>query len=424
MSSPDNTYLWHPFTQHGLGRVEEHIDRAQGAYLYRKDGRRIIDAISSWWVITHGHCHPKIYSAVQEQAQNLDQVIFAGFTHQPAKDLAASLVRLTNHHYSHVFLSDSGSTAVEVALKMAIGYWGHVGEKRTKLIALEGAYHGDTFGTMATGERGVYNQAYEPFLFDVIHAPVPLPGVEDEALSRFEAILKEHGNETAAFVFEPLVQGAGGMRIYSAQMLKSMCDMAQRYGVLLIADEVMTGFGRTGTLFACEQAGVDPDLIAISKGLTAGFLPMGATLATQRIYDAFYDEDRSKMFFHSSSFTGNPIACAAANASLQIWQDEDVLGRIGGINRSHQLAAKDFTNLPGVKNIRICGTIIALDVSRGNATGYLANIGQEFYEYALSRGLLLRALGSVIYVLPPYCVSPDDLKEIYDCITSFIRGHS
>ena len=413
--------IWHPFTQHGLGKQEIHVAKSQGAYLYRPDGGRIIDAISSWWVITHGHCHPKIVDAVQQQAQTLDQVIFAGFTHTPAQQVSKALLARAGDHHKYSFFSDSGSTAVEVALKMAVGYWHHRGEKRQKIIALEGAYHGDTFGTMAAGERCVFNKVYEPYLFDVIHVPVPLPGAEEEALAALDAVLDEHGDDVAAFIFEPLVQGAGGMRMYAPDMLKAMCTACQQSGALLIADEVMTGFGRTGSFFACDQAGVSPDLMAVSKGLTGGFLPMGITVATQEIYDAFYHEDRAKMFYHSSSFTGNPMACAAACASLKIWDDEDVFGRIGAIADQHRAATKALQALPNVEKVTQCGTILALQCRDNNASGYLANIGQEFYDFAMARGILMRALGSVMYILPPYCISAEDLSEIYQCISDFLN---
>lgn len=414
-----SSILWHPSTQHGLRKPEIEIERAQGASLYTPGGTRIIDAIASWWVITHGHCHPAITQAVQKQAAELDQVIFAGFTHKPAQRTAELLLKRSPHH-AHVFLSDSGSTAVEVALKMATGYWYHKGEKRHKIIALEKGYHGDTFGAMAAGARSFFNKVYEPFLFDVMHTPVPSPGHEDAALSALETMLKQHGNETAAFIFEPLVQGAGGMRMYAPEMLKAMCELCQSYGILLIADEVMTGFGRTGSFFACDQAGVHPDLRALSKGLTAGFLPMGATLATHEIYKAFYHDDRGKMFFHSTSFSGNPQACAAAAASLELWDNENVTGKIQEIEAAHKAQTDRLKDAPRVKDIRQQGTILALELDDPTAGGYLADSGQHFYDFALERGILMRPLGAVLYVLPPYCIEQQDLDHIYLCLEDFL----
>lgn len=385
------------------------IARTQGAYLHTNDGKCIIDGISSWWVNTHGHNHPRIVEAVRAQAGNLDQVIFAGFTHEPAEQVAAQLLQLTDQHFSNIFLSDSGSTAVEVALKMAIGYWAHQGQKRAKILALDHAYHGDTFGAMATGARSVFNNLYADYLFDIIRLPFPLDA------QILEKIFQEEAHNIAAFIFEPLVLGAGGMLMYDAQTLRRMMGLCKTYHVLTIADEVMTGFGRTGTLFACQQAGLWPDLMCLSKGLTGGFLPLGATLATQQIYEVFYDDDRSKMFFHSSSFTGNPLACAAAAASLSIWQEEPVVERLQAIHTAHTQARTQFQEYPAVQDIRLCGTILALDLA-DSAQNYLSELAPKLYRFFLENGVLLRPLGNTVYILPPYCVTQDDLELIYDCI--------
>jgi adenosylmethionine-8-amino-7-oxononanoate aminotransferase len=413
--------VWHPFTQHAIAPESIHVDRASGAYIFarndeHKGERRIIDAISSWWVITHGHCHPEITHAVQEQAGKLDQVIFAGFTHDPAEELAQRLINITGAEIEHAFYSDSGSTAVEVALKMAIGYWEHTNRPRKKIIALENGYHGDTFGTMSAGGRSVYNKVYEPYLFEVEHIPVPTPGNEAESFNALEKILNNNPDDVAAFIFEPLIQGAGGMVMYSADALKAMADLCRSHEVLLIADEVMTGFGRTGTFFACDQAALTPDIMCISKGLTGGFLPMGATLCTKEIYNAFYHKDKAKMFFHSSSFTGNPLACAAANASLKIWENEDVLGRINTIAQNHADAAHNFAQRNDLENIRQKGTILAMDVKVNKDAGYLSQIQPKLYEFFLSKNILLRPLGNTIYILPPYCMNDDDCAETYTAI--------
>lgn len=407
--------IWHPFTQHGLQQEIIPVERAEGAYLYTQDGRRIIDAISSWWVVTHGHCHPQIVEAVRAQAGRLDQVIFAGFTHDPAERLAEKLLSFAPDSLSYVFYSDSGSTAVEVALKMAIGYWAQTGKARRKVLALEGGYHGDTFGAMSAGARSVYTRVYEPFLFEVTHLPFPAAGQEGKTLEALEAFLKAHGAETAAFIFEPLVLGAGGMLFYTPEVLSKMAALCRSYGVLLIADEVMTGFGRTGTMFACAQAGFAPDLMCLSKGLTGGFLPMGATLATEAIYRAFYHTDRAKMFFHSTSFTGNPLSCAAALASLEIWEEEPVAARIAAITQAHKGTAARFMARGDVENARVLGCILALDI-REVTPGYLSEIQPFLYKTMLSRGVLLRPLGNTVYILPPYCVTANDLDTIYECI--------
>lgn len=401
--------LWHPFTQHKTAGAMVKIAQTEGAYLYRDDGRRIIDGISSWWINTHGHNHPRIVDAVRAQAGKLDQVIFAGFTHAPAEQVAAQLLRLTDQHFAKVFLSDSGSTSVEVALKMAIGYWAHQGQRRTKILALDHAYHGDTFGAMAAGARGIFNDLYADYLFDVIRLPFP---PDPQILEKF---LQKESQNIAAFIFEPLVLGAGGMRMYDAQTLRRMIELCKAHNVLTIADEVMTGFGRTGTLFACQKADLWPDLLCLSKGLTGGFLPLGATLATQAIYDAFYDDSRGKMFFHSSSFTGNPLACAAAAVSLAIWQEEPVTERLQTIHEAHKQANTQFEGHPAVRDIRLCGTILALDLAEPDQN-YLSELSPGLYRFFLDQGVLLRPLGNTVYILPPYCVTQDDLELIYASI--------
>ncbi len=407
--------IWHPMTQHAIFKESVFVQRAQGAYLYTDDGRKIIDGISSWWVNTHGHCHPKIVKAVQEQAGKFDQVIFGGFTHEPAEALTEKLISMSAPSLEYVFYSDSGSTAIEVALKMALGFFEQTSGARRKIAVLEGGYHGDTFGMMSVGARSVFNKLYAPFLFDVEHLPFPEEGAEQACLQAFEDFLNANKGDVAALVLEPLVQGAAGMRVYSADVLKGLHDLCRAHGTLLIADEVMTGFGRTGSMFACDQAGIAPDLLCLSKGITGGFLPMGATLATRDIYMAFYHEDRSKTFFHSTSFTGNGLTCAAALAALQIWDEEPVMERIAAISTSHSAEALKFELRGDVSAVRHKGTILALDVV-DSAGGYLSDLGPALYNYFLSRDVLLRPIGNCIYILPPYCVSEDDLRVIYSCI--------
>lgn len=436
--------IWHPYTQHAIAGPAVEIERAQGAYLYARDGRKIIDAISSWWVNTHGHNHPKIVRAVQAQAEKLDQVIFAGFTHAPAEELAERLLRAAGGHFSHVFFSDSGSTAVEAALKMAIGYWVHTGRPRRKIAALEHGYHGDTFGAMAAGGRGIFSKIYEPYLFEVERLPF------DDMEGAFEKLLKKEGGNVAALILEPLVLGAAGMKTYPPETLKNLSDLCAAQGVLLIADEVMTGFGRTGTMFACQQAGIRPDIMCLSKGLTGGFLPMGATLCRREIYDAFYSPDRGRMFFHSSSYTGNPMACAAALAALEIWESEPVMERIENISKAHAKAVKRFKRREDVADVRHRGTVLALDVipsegrspkprdlrhnqtesdpsttpafatlRRGSAQdddNYLSALAPKFYKFFMAQDVLLRPIGNTVYILPPYCIDNEDLERIYDVI--------
>jgi adenosylmethionine-8-amino-7-oxononanoate aminotransferase len=408
--------IWHPFTQHGLFPDSVLIERAQGAYLYAQDGRRIIDGISSWWVNIHGHNHPKIVEAVQEQASRLDQVIFAGFTHEPAERLAEKLLALTPSNLTRVFFSDSGSTAVEVALKMALGYWVHRREPRRGVVALENAYHGDTFGAMSVGSRGVFNAPYEPFLFDVLRLPFPKKGGEHLTIEAYEKLLQTRGADIAALILEPLVLGAAGMLMYEAATLRALSDLCRRYGVLLIADEVMTGWGRTGTRFAYEQAGgAAPDILCLSKGLTGGFLPLGVTLASEPIYQAFYSVERAKTFFHSSSFTGNPLACAAACAALDVWDREPVFERIMAVHGHEAALLPRLKVRPDIEDVRHHGTILACDV-RTEQQGYLSAVAPMLYRYFINQGVLLRPIGQTIYLLPPYCVSREDLNVIVETI--------
>ena len=412
MSSPGpSSPVWHPFTQHALGAEPPLIAKGEGAWLETADGARILDAISSWWVITHGHRHPRIVAAIKAQIDQLDQVIFAGYTHQPAEDLARALLEIMPPGLAHIFYSDSGSTAVEVALKMALGFWRHSGKPRTRIIAFEHAYHGDTIGTMSAGARGVFNAAYEPLLFDVARLPFPVSGREHETLEALESLAKD----AAALIVEPLILGAGGMLIYGTDVLAGMKRICERHGTLFIADEVMTGFGRTGTLLACEQADVTPDILCLAKGLTGGSLPLAVTLASPAIFQAHYSTDRARTFFHSSSFTANPVACAAAVANLQIWADEPVLQRIAALSAAQEACLEPFRSDARFSNVRRLGTIAALDLQVPDP-GYLAGLGPDLSLFFQARGLLLRPLGNTIYVMPPYCVTTKELVSVYDAI--------
>ena len=413
MTDRSGSPIWHPFTQHGLQPEMIAITGARGAWLKTRDGGLILDAISSWWVVTHGHSHPRIVGAIEEQARRLDQVIFAGFTHAPAEMLARGLIDVAPDGLAHVFFSDSGSTSVEVALKMALGYFSNIGAPRRRIVALEHGYHGDTVGGMSVGARGVFSAAYEPLLFEVERIPFPAPGGEQETIDAFEAACA--GEPVAALIVEPLVLGAGGMLIYDGEVLRELKRVAAAYGALFIADEVMTGWGRTGALFACEKAGVAPDILCTAKGITGGSLPLAATLCTAAIFEAHRSTDRAKTFFHSSSYTANPIACAAAVANLDIWQTEPMAERLAALADAQAERLDAFRGDVRFSDVRQIGTITALDLKAEDA-GYLAAIGPRLAKFFIDRGVLLRPLGNTIYVMPPYCTTPAELDLVYAAI--------
>jgi adenosylmethionine-8-amino-7-oxononanoate aminotransferase len=410
MSSP----VWHPFTQHGLGEPIPNIVSAQGAALHCADGTQLLDLISSWWVITHGHCEPRIAAAIAAQAHELDQLIFAGYTHPQAEALALDLVRLAPAALPHIFFSDSGSTAVEVGLKMALGYWHNRGVPRHRILVLEHSYHGDTIGAMSVGARGAFNRAYEPLLFDVATVPFPAVGAEQTTLDALEALCTGE-EKPAAFIVEPLILGAGGMLVYSAEMLRQMHAICAQHDVLFIADEVMTGWGRTGTLFACEQADISPDILCLAKGLTGGAVPLAATMASASIFEAHRSTHRADMFFHSSSFTANAICCAAANANVAIWQDEDVLGRIAALGDALDCGLARMASHAALENPRRIGAIAAIDLEVPDS-GYLSDVAPALRARFLSDGLLLRPLGNTIYLMPPYCTAKDEIDRAFDAI--------
>ena len=412
----DAAHVWHPYTQHHKAPLPVPVARAQGSWLYDTAGRPILDAISSWWVTTHGHCHPTIVRAIAEQAATLDQVIFAGFTHEPAARLAAALVERLPAGLERVFFSDNGSTAVEVAIKLSLQSFANRGEPRRLVAALENAYHGDTFGAMAAGARGVFTHMYEPLLFEVARLPDPSEG---DTLAALDALLTARGHELAAVIVEPLVLGASGMRVWDEAVLQGIRARTAAAGVHLIADEVMTGFGRTGTMFACERADVRPDLICLSKGITGGVLPLGATATTREIFAAFSSEDRRKTFFHGHSYTANPIACAAALASLTLFDDacDAQRARIGA---THTSSLSSLRGTKGVKAVRQIGTVAAVELDA--PPGYLSDIGRELAAFSLQQGVLLRPLGNVAYCLPPYCTSDDELARVYDVLQRFLDG--
>jgi adenosylmethionine-8-amino-7-oxononanoate aminotransferase len=414
VTAADDRHVWHPYTQHGLPDPRPEIVRASGAYLETRDGRKIFDGISSWWVTLHGHAHPRIAAAIAEQAATLEQVIFAGFTHEPGARLAEELVAHAPRGLERVFFSDDGSTAVEVAVKIALQYWKNRGENRRTIAALDNAYHGDTFGAMSVSARGLFTEPFANHLFDVERLPDPVTHDVSAALGE---LLDRRGGEIAAVIVEPMLLGAGGMRMWPAAALREMRALTSAHGIPLIADEVLTGFGRTGPLFACEHAGVSPDIMCLSKGLTAGFLPLGATLATRELFETFTSDDRTRTLFHGHSFTANPIACAAARASLAILDETGDAPR-KRIEAAHCAATQRLAQIDCVENVRVLGTVLALDF-RTDSAGYLNDLGPKLRRFALERGVLLRPLGNTVYVLPPYCSTEADLAAAYDIIAEF-----
>jgi adenosylmethionine---8-amino-7-oxononanoate aminotransferase len=406
VSQLDRDFIWHPYTQHAIAPAPIDIQSAAGAVLVTREGREIIDGISSWWVTLHGHAQPEIAEAIARQARTLEQVIFAGFTHEPAARLASALTAQLPAGLTRVFYSDNGSTAVEVAIKIALQYWRNRGESRTTIAALPHAYHGDTFGAMSASARGVFTAPFDRQMFSVLR-------LDPERLDATPTDL-------AAIIIEPMLQGAGGMVMWPAETVKAIGDFAARHGILLIADEVLTGFGRTGPLFASTLADIAPDVICLSKGLTGGFLPLGATVARQPIFDAFLSEDRSFTLFHGHSFTANPLACAAALASLALL-DDCATHRRQAIAASHRRWLDRIDSHPRVSNPRMLGTVAAFDLVDTRGAGYLNPIGADLARFALARGVLIRPLGNVVYVLPPYCTTPAQLEQIYGVIDAFLE---
>ncbi|MFZ5663390.1 MAG: adenosylmethionine--8-amino-7-oxononanoate transaminase [Pseudomonadota bacterium] len=440
----DLAVLWHPCTQ-----MREHpdtlpllpVERGEGAWLIGRDGRRYLDAISSWWTNIHGHAEPRIAEAIARQARTLEHVILAGVSHAPAVELAERLLAIAPREpgrapLAKVFYADNGSAGVEVALKMAFHWFRNRGiDGRTKFVALANGYHGETLGALAVGDIPLYRRVYAPLLAEALFAPSPdaylcaadeTPAQRaDRAADALAALLQAHAGEVCALILEPLVQCAGGMRMHHPQYLRRVRELCDRHGVFLIADEIAVGFGRTGTLFACEQAGIQPDLMCVSKGLTGGALPLAAVLATQALYDGFLDDSRERAFLHSHSYTGNPLACAAALASLAIFEQDEVLARNRVTAQGMADRARAVGALPHVADVRQTGMIVAFELTRDGdkATPFdpARRTGLRAYRAALERGVLLRPLGDVLYWMPPYCVDEAALDHLAEVTAAAIR---
>jgi len=430
MNSP--LRIWHPFTNAALDPPPFPVERAEGVYLYASDGRRILDAVSSWWVNLHGHANPRIAEAIHQQARRLEHVILAGFTHDAAEELAERLRKWLAPELTHLFFSDDGSTAVEVALKLAVQYFGNQERKeKCEIVALTHGYHGDTAGAMSVSDDSPFTDPFRSMRYAVhrVHSaycyrcPVGLKreSCHIECMQQLETLLSDRAERIAAIIIEPLLQGAGGMIVHPVEFLQKIRSLCTRHDVLLIADEVLTGFGRTGKMFACDLAGIAPDLMCLSKGITGGFLPMGVTLCTDRIEAAFRSENRMHTFYHGHSYTGNALACAAANASLQIFEDEPVFDRIASIAKINAERLAQFRETHQVGDVRQIGTIGAIEL-RADDSGYLSSLRPKLYRFFLERGVLLRPLGNVVYVLPPYVISPDELHRVYDMIQEAIES--
>ena len=415
MTKEINQTIWHPFTQMKTAAPPIHIERAKDCTLYDEDGKEYIDAISSWWVNIHGHCNSTIAEAISDQVKKLEQVIFAGFTHTPAKDLANSLIDILPATFSKVFYSDNGSTSVEVALKMALQFWHNQDiYQKTKIIAFENAYHGDTFGAMSVGAKNAFNAAFSKHMFHVEFLKVPNSENIDQVTKEFQELIEQ--NDVAAFIFEPLIQGSNGMLMHEPEYLDQLISIAQQKNVICIADEVMTGFGRTGRNFAINYLENTPEIICLSKGITGGFMPLGVTVCAQYIYNAFFSDERSKTFFHGHSYTANPLACAAANASLKLLLDKSCQAQIKEVEKSHLAFINQIKNLSNIKEIRHRGTIVAIEVDTTEGSSYFNTIGKDIYNFCLNEGVLIRPLGNVIYIMPPYCINKLELEKVYSVL--------
>lgn len=410
----DARYIWHPYTQMKTAAAPLPVVRGEGALLFTENGDSYIDAVASWWVNIHGHAHPYIAGKLAEQARTLEHVIFAGFTHPPAVELAERLLQILPENQARIFFSDNGSTAVEIGVKMAIQYFHNQGVPRKKIIAFEHAFHGETFGAMSVSGDLSLNNAFHDFLFEVERIPPPFPGQEDNSLLALDKLLQKE--EACAFIFEPLVMGAGGMLMYMPEALDQLIALCKKHGVLCIADEVMTGFGRTGKTFASDYLQHKPDLMCLSKGLTGGTLPLAVTTATQHIFDGFLSEDKHKTLFHGHSYTGNPLGCAAALASMDLLQSEECQVNIKRIEAKHQIFKNKIQVHSAVREVRQTGTILAVEFNTPEQTSYFNKLRDQLYHFFLEKRVLLRPLGNVIYILPPFCITDAQLDQVYTAI--------
>lgn len=412
----DKAYVWHPFTQMQTAPEPLDLVKAKDTILYTADGKEYIDCNSSWWVNVHGHGNEHIGNAIHEQFKRIDHAIFAGATHPKAVELAERIVNLLPNPLTKVFFSDNGSTAIEVALKMVFQYWHNKNQPKKRILALDGAYHGDTFGAMAIGQRGYFNQPFEHFFFDVDFLDFPTKDKEEKLLNQAENFFKT--TEFAAVILEPLVQGSAGMRMYSAEFLTRLVNLAKQHEVKVILDEVMTAWGRTGTYFAFQHTEIAPDIICLSKGLTGGVLPLGLTVSTDEIYVAFLSEEKSKALLHGHSFTGNPLSCAAACASLDLFEKQSTWENVKRISAANEAFALTIDST-AVENVRFLGTILAIELKISGESSYFSDIRDQAYAYFLENGILLRPLGNILFINPPYCITDNELSKLHGALLAF-----
>ena len=414
----DQKVVWHPFTQVKTARPPLAIVKAKESLLLDENNKAYIDCNSSWWVNVHGHGHPKLANAIEEQFNEIDHVLLAGITHPKVVELAEKLIDILPFGYDKVFYSDNGSTAVEVAIKMVLQYWYNKDIPKKRILALDGAYHGDTFGAMSLGQRGYFNKPFEDFFFEADFLPFPSKENEAKALQQAEEFFKT--NEFAAVIVEPLVQGSAGMRMYSAEWLDKLMELASVHGVLVIFDEVMTGWGRTGKLFAMEHCVATPDIVCLSKGITGGTLPLGVTVTKKHIFEAFFSDEKLKALLHGHSYTGNPLACAVACASIDLFLEKESKANIERISKTHSRYLATIEKHELLRDVRQCGTILALEIAVDEESSYFSSIRDEAFDYFITNGMFLRPLGNVIFLNPPYCTTNEQLDYCYEKINNFL----
>lgn len=415
----DSQHLWHPYTQHKTAALPIAIKKGEGALLWDENDKEYIDAIASWWVNPFGHSNKFIADAIYKQLTTLEHVLFGGFTHEPAIVLAEKLIEILPKNQQKIFFSDNGSTAVEVAIKVALQFFYNKGEKKTTIIAFENAFHGDTFAAMAASGISFYTQAFQGMFIDVIRIPVPVKGQEQESFETLKNVIQSHN--CAGFIFEPLVQGAAGMVMYAPEALDELIRICRANNVLTIADEVMTGFGKTGKTFAMDYQVEMPDMMCLSKALTGGTIPMAITTFTQDIFDAFYDEDINKALFHGHTFTANPTGCAAALASLELLQTSEMQDNLLRVNKSHLAFQKKIANHPRVLTTRVLGVIFALEIKTESSESYYGTLRNKLYNFFIENGVILRPVGNIVYILPPYIISEKQLDSIYQVIQNALE---